>query len=45
MQNLGRSAGQALHGFVSAAVGAYMAGYTFDKLSLQLAVSLSDPDH
>lgn len=45
MQNLGRSASQALHGFVSAAVGAYMAGYTFDKLSLQLGVSLSNPDH
>lgn len=39
MQNLGRSAGEALHGFVAAAVDAFMAGYTFDKVNLQIAVS------
>jgi hypothetical protein len=35
--NMGRPAGQALHEFVAAAVDAFMAGFTFDKLSLQLA--------
>jgi hypothetical protein len=34
--NMGRPAGQALHEFVAAAVDAFMAGFTFDKLSLQL---------
>ncbi len=37
--NMGRPAGQALHEFVAAAVDAFMAGFTFDKLSLQLAVN------
>lgn len=36
VQNLGRSAGQALHEFVCAAVDAFMAGYTFDRLNLQI---------
>jgi hypothetical protein len=36
---MGRPAGQALHEFVAAAVDAFMAGFTFDKLSLQLAVN------
>ncbi len=38
--NMGRPAGQALHEFVEAAVDAFMAGFTFDKLSLQLAVNV-----
>ncbi len=38
--NMGRPAGQALHEFVAAAVDAFMAGFTFDKLSLQLAVNV-----
>jgi hypothetical protein len=37
---MGRPAGQALHEFVAAAVDAFMAGFTFDKLSLQLAVNV-----
>ena len=28
-----------MHGFVAAAVDAFMAGYTFDKVNLQIAVS------
>jgi hypothetical protein len=37
---MGRPAGQALHEFVAAAVDAFMAGFTFDKLSLQLVVNV-----
>lgn len=36
VQNMGRSAGQAMHEFVCAAVDAFMAGYSFDKLNLQM---------
>jgi hypothetical protein len=36
---MGRSAAQALHEFVCAAVDAFMAGYSFDKLNLQMVVS------
>lgn len=37
VENRGRPAGTALHEFVGAAVAAYLAGHTRDRLSLQLA--------
>ncbi|KAI5076319.1 hypothetical protein GOP47_0008992 [Adiantum capillus-veneris] len=36
VQNLGRPAGLALHGFVSAAIEAFSCGYTREQVSLQL---------